>query len=62
MSWPENPRELFDWFREEMDSEGRPTRHWGALHPDTQIAWGKLYRRLQRENPQPGWDEGTKGQ
>jgi hypothetical protein len=52
MRSPTNAIELYRWFCEEMDSEGRDARAWATLDPGTQIAWGKLYRRLLRENPQ----------
>lgn len=34
---------------EELESEGVTPRPWEALNARTQIAWGKLARRLERE-------------
>lgn len=43
---PRDAFELYAWMQEEMESECQRARNWGELSAATQIAWGKLFRRL----------------
>lgn len=44
-----DPDDLYAMFTEELGSEGFERDPWEDLPPREQIAWGKLARRIERE-------------
>jgi hypothetical protein len=43
--------ELYEMLTEELDTEGIQALPWEELNDRYKIAWGKLARRLDREQP-----------
>jgi hypothetical protein len=50
--FPASAVDLYQWFNEEAESEGLHIQSFESRSPAFQIAWGKLFRRLRRENPE----------
>ncbi len=48
---PMDGAELYEMLTEELDTEGIQALPWEELNDRYKIAWGKLARRLDREQP-----------